>query len=40
MFLSVTDNILNISLLEQAKKELKNIIENGLDKFDRGQKIK
>jgi len=38
MFLSVTDNILNISLLEQAKKELKNIIENGLDKFDRGQK--
>jgi hypothetical protein len=40
MFLSVTDNILNISLLEQAKKELKNMIENGLDKFDRGQKIK
>jgi len=39
-YLNLLDDSEQIQFVEDVKKELKDMIDNGLDKFDRGQKIK
>jgi hypothetical protein len=39
-YLNLLEDSEQIQFIEDVQKELKNMIENGLDKFDRGQKIK
>lgn len=39
-YLQLLEDSEQIGFIEDVQKELKSMIENGLDKFDRGQKIK
>ena len=39
-YLQLLEDSEQIEFIEDVQKELKDMIENGLDKFDRGQKIK
>ena len=39
-YLNLLDDSEQIEFIKDVQKELKDMIENGLDKFDRGQKIK
>lgn len=39
-YLQLLEDSEQIGFIKDVQKELKDMIENGLDKFDRGQKIK
>ena len=39
-YLNLLEDSEQIEFINDVQKELKDMIENGLDKFDRGQKIK